>query len=213
MRTVDPKAHARQVERILDAACSLFARRGFRETTLDDVAAACRMKKPSLYHYFTSKETILRQIILQRVKEAHAGLQTLPREGSLRSRLYQAGLGFLENLKQRRNRDFLSLLVRQVPNDPFVRQIFSRLKRESIAVQGSCQHSPFLASPLDDPELELMAMHQFMSIVVSFACEKKIWRMGPEKGFNDERYIGLLADIFSRGAESLWPPHPQPRTK
>jgi hypothetical protein len=58
-----------------------------------------------------------------------------------------------------------------------------------------------------------MAMHQFMSIVVSFACEKKIWRMGPEKGFNDERYIGLLADIFSRGAESLWPPHPQPRTK
>lgn len=41
------------------AAAELFDRRGFGETSMDDLAAAVGLRKPSLYHYFKSKEEIV----------------------------------------------------------------------------------------------------------------------------------------------------------
>lgn len=46
-------------QRILDTAASLFARNGFHNTAIADVARACGISKSLLYHYFTSKEDIL----------------------------------------------------------------------------------------------------------------------------------------------------------
>jgi AcrR family transcriptional regulator len=49
--------------RILNAADELFAKFGFKKTTIDDIAKAARMGKSSLYYYFKSKEEIFAQII------------------------------------------------------------------------------------------------------------------------------------------------------
>jgi AcrR family transcriptional regulator len=45
-------------ERILQAATEVF-RRGYRATSLDDVAARLGITKPAIYHYFPSKEHLL----------------------------------------------------------------------------------------------------------------------------------------------------------
>jgi AcrR family transcriptional regulator len=44
---------------ILDAAVELFARRGFNETTVQDIAAAARVATGTVYLYFPSKDHIL----------------------------------------------------------------------------------------------------------------------------------------------------------
>jgi TetR/AcrR family transcriptional regulator, cholesterol catabolism regulator len=44
---------------ILRTAADLFDDRGFYQTSMDDVAAAVNLKKPSLYHYFKSKDELL----------------------------------------------------------------------------------------------------------------------------------------------------------
>lgn len=44
---------------IIDAAAELFAVRGFDRTSVADIAQACGLEKPSLYHYFPSKKSIL----------------------------------------------------------------------------------------------------------------------------------------------------------
>lgn len=44
---------------ILSAAAELFDREGYHATTVEDIAAAVDLRKPSLYHYFKSKEEIL----------------------------------------------------------------------------------------------------------------------------------------------------------
>lgn len=46
-------------EEILDVSSKLFRERGYDRTNLDDVAAALRVTKPSLYYYFRNKEEIL----------------------------------------------------------------------------------------------------------------------------------------------------------
>ncbi len=44
---------------LLSASASLFAEKGYRATTLDDIARALNVKKATLYHYIRSKEQLL----------------------------------------------------------------------------------------------------------------------------------------------------------
>ena len=48
-----------QRDRVLATAALLFSRRGFRATSMNEIAAAAGMAKPTLYHYFRSKEELL----------------------------------------------------------------------------------------------------------------------------------------------------------
>lgn len=50
-------------EFIISTASSVFARYGFSKTTMNDIAAAVKKSKSSLYHYFTSKESVFAAII------------------------------------------------------------------------------------------------------------------------------------------------------
>jgi AcrR family transcriptional regulator len=50
-------------ERILDAAETLFAERGFEGTTLRDVAASVGLRNPSLYNHFDSKESLYAAVL------------------------------------------------------------------------------------------------------------------------------------------------------
>jgi len=56
-------------EHILRAAQELFARFGFRKTTMEDVAKAARIAKATLYYYFKSKENILQELIYKKGEE------------------------------------------------------------------------------------------------------------------------------------------------
>jgi AcrR family transcriptional regulator len=47
---------------ILDAAARLFRDRGYKGTSLNDLAKALNVTKPTIYYYFSSKDEILRSI-------------------------------------------------------------------------------------------------------------------------------------------------------
>jgi TetR/AcrR family fatty acid metabolism transcriptional regulator len=51
-------------QRILRAAESVFLRKDFHEVRMDDVAAACRVGKGTLYRYFESKEALFTALVL-----------------------------------------------------------------------------------------------------------------------------------------------------
>jgi AcrR family transcriptional regulator len=51
-----------QREHILARAAELFARQGYTGTTMNQVAAACGVTKPTLYHYFADKQSLLLHI-------------------------------------------------------------------------------------------------------------------------------------------------------
>lgn len=47
---------------ILDTAAALFAQRGYLGTTVNEVAEACGITKPTLYHYYRDKNALLMHI-------------------------------------------------------------------------------------------------------------------------------------------------------
>lgn len=69
---------------VLVAAVRMFNERGFRETSLDEVAASLGVTKPVLYHYFGNKDQILFACIdagLAQLRPAAAAARALPGTG------------------------------------------------------------------------------------------------------------------------------------
>ena len=61
-----------QRETILAQAAELFARQGFVGTSMNQVATACGMSKPALYHYVRDKSDLLFEIATTHVARLHA---------------------------------------------------------------------------------------------------------------------------------------------
>jgi AcrR family transcriptional regulator len=51
-----------QRARVTSVSAQIFSRRGFRATSMNEIAAAVGLSKPTLYHYFRSKEELLVRI-------------------------------------------------------------------------------------------------------------------------------------------------------
>lgn len=49
---------------ILSRAAAVFAEKGYARATIFDLAEACGISRGALYHYFTSKEAILNEMLL-----------------------------------------------------------------------------------------------------------------------------------------------------
>ncbi|WP_420880824.1 TetR/AcrR family transcriptional regulator [Rhodococcus sp. (in: high G+C Gram-positive bacteria)] len=50
---------------LLDTAARLIGERGFRETTIDDIAKAAGASRATLYSYFPSKDAIVHEIVVE----------------------------------------------------------------------------------------------------------------------------------------------------
>ena len=61
-----------QRETILAQAAELFAHQGFVGTSMNEVATACGMSKPALYHYVRDKSQLLFEIATTHVTRLHA---------------------------------------------------------------------------------------------------------------------------------------------
>jgi AcrR family transcriptional regulator len=71
-----PKAEVRRMA-VLEASTEIFSRQGYRGTTMNDIAAEVGLGKPSLYHYFKSKEEILVRLYENVLAEGVAAAQAV----------------------------------------------------------------------------------------------------------------------------------------
>jgi len=65
----NPTAADRRRRQILDEAARLFDRRGYHTTSMEDIAEAVGIRKPTLYHYFRSKVEILDTVYQETIGE------------------------------------------------------------------------------------------------------------------------------------------------
>jgi len=50
-------------EQVLQAAAQLFAQRGYRGTSVEDIGAACGISGPAVYKHFTNKHAVLARLL------------------------------------------------------------------------------------------------------------------------------------------------------
>ena len=74
-RTTRERGPQRDAKRdaVVRAAAKLFTTRGFKGTSLDDIAASLGVTKPTLYHYVANKEEILFACVQRGLDALRAG--------------------------------------------------------------------------------------------------------------------------------------------
>ena len=58
-------------QRLINEAIHLFRTNGYHNTTMEDIAKACNIKKPSIYHHIASREALL----ISALEECHASFK------------------------------------------------------------------------------------------------------------------------------------------
>lgn len=125
---------------ILRAAREIFATRGYRDATLDEIAQRAAFAKGTLYNYFQSKEQIFDQILDSVLAEVIALSADALRGGdSLREKLRRHARALIMYFKA--NEDFLKIVAREMNRMLFdnqraeVEQIRARVMRIHAALK------------------------------------------------------------------------------
>jgi len=83
-----PASHPTSSERILTTALDLFAVRGYDATSVREICEAAAITKPTLYHFFGSKDGVLRALVTTGFGQFRAIVDHgLAAPGSFRERL------------------------------------------------------------------------------------------------------------------------------
>src|ERR1700731_1020569 len=83
MRTAQPDKRTRLIE----TAAKLAYGRGFRETSLADIAEAARVPVGNVYYYFKTKEELAEAVVERRLAEFRAFREEMDRLSSPKERL------------------------------------------------------------------------------------------------------------------------------
>jgi TetR/AcrR family transcriptional regulator, repressor for uid operon len=83
MRKVDPEKHAEKRRHILKAAAGCFRRKGFQAASISDICAEAKMSPGHLYHYFASKEAIVKAMIQISVERAASRAEQVLQHGNI----------------------------------------------------------------------------------------------------------------------------------
>lgn len=78
---------------IFESAIALFGQKGFRATSMNEIAQACGVSKPAIYYYFASKSALLETLYEEATREFFARMDELskaPIHPTLRLRQFVA---------------------------------------------------------------------------------------------------------------------------
>jgi TetR/AcrR family transcriptional regulator len=107
----------RSNDRILQKALELFSERGYDATSVREICEAAGITKPTLYHFYGSKEGVYRAIVEGALERFTADLiRALSGEGSLREHLSRMSRAYVDAAV--REPDLARFLMALIHNPP-----------------------------------------------------------------------------------------------
>ena len=149
-------------ERILQGALSLFSEKGYDATSVREICEASGITKPTLYHFFGSKEGVYRALVDGTLERLGAALtRAVDEDGSLPGRLRRLTLTYFDAARAEPD---LARFILALTHDPpssaprtdfltFYDDILAHLAR---AIEGAEARGEVAPGPVDIRLLVLM---------------------------------------------------------
>jgi AcrR family transcriptional regulator len=189
--TVRRQQAERRRTQLIDAALTLFAERGFRATTIADIADATGTAHGLVYHYFGSKDELLAAVL-----ERHSFLGDLrkllevSRDRPAAEVLTEIGVGLSEVLGRRP--ELVRLVVSESRTNPIVADALARVTGEGLEAMTRYLQARIQAGELRPHDTTVPAKALFWAVITK--------HLGPADadGFERDLATVLLDGIRSR---------------
>jgi AcrR family transcriptional regulator len=129
--TASPPGETRSTRKrkaILDAATEVFLSKGYRGTSMDEIAARARVSKQTVYKHFADKERLFNEIVVSTVNEAsdpvQHEVQSLADSGDLEADLRDLAHRVLATVMQPRLMQLRRLVIGEVARFPELGKAF-----------------------------------------------------------------------------------------
>lgn len=189
-------------ERVLQTAQMLFAERGYRGTSLRDIARRIGIKAPSLLHHFPSKR-LLYLAVLDRIFEGleDAAGRVAMGQGSRQERMRDAISGAIDFLASRR--EFVRVLWQAMADESGVGG--QLLKRRLPPLFSMAQNFIYRGQREGDFRAEVDPFHFLMSLnsitigyFTTAAAMRRMWNVNLLQPESIERRKRAVIDIVER---------------
>jgi AcrR family transcriptional regulator len=120
-------------ERLFRAALDLFARKGFAETTVEDITNAADLGKGTFFNYFPSKEHILLAFGEMQLSKLKAAFEEM-RAANVPVPVFMRSLGARMTQEPIRNPGIIRILLQAFLTDKPVRESVLNLQNRVIAI-------------------------------------------------------------------------------
>ena len=192
-----------QREAILARAAELFAARGYPGTSMNEVAAACGLTKPALYHYVRDKQALLLQICedhivtLQELVEQVAARQ-LPPDEHLRALILAFVQAYADAQHQHR------VLTEDV-------RFLGDAEREQV-LEGQRQVVAAFARAVAAvrPGIADAALHKPLTMLLFGMINWMFTWLQPDGALSHADMAPVVADLFLGGLAAVRLPEPVP---
>jgi AcrR family transcriptional regulator len=124
---------AERRERLFRAALDLFARKGFAETTVEDITNAADLGKGTFFNYFPSKEHILLGFAEMQLAKLKAAFEEM-RSANVPVPVFMRSLGARMTQEPIRNPAIIRILLQAFLTDSPVRESVLNLQNRVIAI-------------------------------------------------------------------------------
>jgi TetR/AcrR family transcriptional regulator len=185
-----------QREQILARAAELFARQGYTATTMNQVAAACGVSKPTLYHYFADKHSLLLHIAAGHVRRLEAlslevqALRLAP-QARLRALIERFMQAYAHAQHEHR---VLTEDVRFLPE----------AEREQVLAAERRMVAGFADAIADlRPELQAGELHKPLTMLLFGMMNWTFTWLRPDGALSYEALGEVIADLFCGGLDRL----------
>lgn len=149
-------------QRILSEALDLFGRKGYDAASVREICQAAAITKPTLYHFFGSKDGVYRAIVDGALEDFRRTIDdAVQGEGTARARLRRVARGYFRNCRDRRElMRFLFAIIHNPPHDApcidFPRFYESVVARVAAVVEHGVEEGELAPGPTDVRMLAFM---------------------------------------------------------
>lgn len=130
MSHLDPRPAQDHQQRVLQAACALFLRDGYR-VSMGAVAREAGVSKQTVYAHFANKDTLFHAAVEQLVLPLHASLT--PESRSLPATLHALAQAHQTHVMDHANVALGRMLIAEAPRFPAAAKTFFRLAIDTLA--------------------------------------------------------------------------------
>lgn len=182
--------------RLLQQARRLIANQGFKETSMAQIAKACKVTKAGLYHYFKSKEDILLAILGCHQEEMETLRAKLVKAKDLEEILLMIAQNHMERMSRPDQLDFLKILVNEAMTNPGVKKFYMGFIKNSLLSAEAEFLTPLLKGKKDPIEIR-RTYFQFIAALAHYTWQVKMVGSLADIIGEDEAYIKLLAKVYA----------------